>query len=171
MTSPGVRLRAGVESDAEAVRRVHFEAVRQTAAAAYAPEVVERWAPDPTESTLEQFRRALGGDDELILVAENGDAVVGFGAIVPATGELRAVYVHPDAGRRGVGAQILRQLEQLAVERGVLALHMDASLNAEAFYARHGYQVIERGTHLVGGTTPMACVKMTKVLTTGGIGS
>jgi putative acetyltransferase len=168
MTRPGVRLRAGVESDAEAVSQVHFEAVRRTAGASYPPEVVERWAPDPNESTLGQFRRALGGDEELIVVAEDGDAVVGFGAIVPGTGELRAVYVLPDAGRRGIGAQILRQLEHLASERGVFALHMDASLNAEAFYARHGYQVIERGTHLVGGTTPMACVKMTKILTTDG---
>ena len=166
MTVPGVRLRAGIESDAESLCRVHFEAVRRTASACYPAEVIERWASDQSEIRLAQFRRALAGGDEQLVVAEDDSGTVAFGSIVAAAGELRAVYVHPDAGRRGIGGHILTELERLAVQRGVSALHVDASLNAEAFYARHGYQVVEKGVHLLGGTTPMACVKMIKHLTT-----
>jgi hypothetical protein len=64
MTRPGVRLRTGVESDAEAVSQVLFEAVRRTAAASYPPEVVERWAPDPERDTA-TYLPGIGGDPQL----------------------------------------------------------------------------------------------------------
>jgi hypothetical protein len=49
--------------------------------------------------------------------------------------------------RRGVGAAILSRLEEAAVKRGALRLQLQSSINAEAFYARHGYQAFERTTH------------------------
>ncbi len=78
--------------------------------------------------------------------------------------ELRAVYVHPSAGRRGVGARILQKLEKLTTERGVEHLALDASLNAEAFYTRHGYEAGERTTHEFHSGASVSCIKMTKQL-------
>jgi N-acetylglutamate synthase-like GNAT family acetyltransferase len=159
-----VRIRPAVDADAAGVSRVHFEAVRRTAAPFYPPDVIDSWSQEPDERRREQFRRAIVGKDELFLVADRGGEVVGFGSIVPSSGELRAVYVHPDVGRTGVGAAILRDLEQMATATGLSTLHMDASLNAETFYARHGYEVVERGTHRLSGGAQMACVKMRKAL-------
>jgi putative acetyltransferase len=157
-----VRIRPAVPADAEGVSRVLFEAVRRTAAPFYPPDIIESWATPPDETRHAQVRSAIAGQDELCLVAERDGEVVGFGSIIPASGELRAVYVHPDAGRSGVGSALLRDLEQLATARGLPELHMDASLNAEAFYAHHGYQVIERGIHPMSSGGQMACVKMRK---------
>ena len=159
-----IRIRPAVEADATGLSRVHFAAVRRTAAPFYPTDVIERWSPAPDERRREQFRSAIVGNDELFLVAERGGEVVGFGSIVPSSEELRAVYVHPDVGRSGVGGAILRGLEELAMARGLWRLQMDASLNAEAFYSRQGYEVIERGIHRMGAGVGMACVKMRKSL-------
>src|SRR5208283_3950217 len=96
--------------------------------------------------------------------AEVGARIVGFGSIVPQTSELRAIYVHPDFGRRGVGSQILWALEHLARRHGLTELAMDASLNAEDFYLIHGFAVVERGEHTLSGGARMRCVKMRKAL-------
>jgi putative acetyltransferase len=50
------------------------------------------------------------------------------------------------------------------VTEGVLRLDLDASINFEAFYARHGYAVVERTVHRFQSGHEMACVKMRKVL-------
>jgi putative acetyltransferase len=157
-----VQIRPAVEGDAAALSRVHFEAVHRTAAPFYPAHVIDIWSRTPDETRADQFRRAIAGKDELFLVAERDREVVGFGSIVPSAGELRAVYVHPDVGRSGIGAAILQRLERWAIEKGVRGLHMDASANAEAFYSRHGYELVERGSHQLGGGPWMACVRMRK---------
>jgi putative acetyltransferase len=159
-----MRLRPGTEADAPGISTVHFEAIRGTAAAFYPPEIIDSWSRAPDEARFEQLRRSIAGGEAMFVVADDDGDVLGFGSVVPSSHELRAVYVHPRAGRRGIGARILEQLEQLAIARGVPELHLDASLNAEAFYARHGYQVIERGIHRLANGVEMACVKMRKSL-------
>jgi putative acetyltransferase len=159
-----VQLRPARKDDAAALSRVHFAAVHRTAAPFYSAEVIDGWSPTPDERRMEQFRRAISGTEELFLVAERDGEIVGFGSIVPAGGELRAVYVDPDAGRTGIGTAILQGLERMAIEAGVRTLSMDASVNAEAFYSRHGFQILERSSHQLGQGPRMACVKMCKSL-------
>lgn len=165
------RIRPGVESDAAALSRVHFAAVRGTAAASYPPPIIEGWAPPPDEARQEQFRRAIAGGDESFVVAEHAGDVVGFGSIVVSVHELRSVYVHPTAGRRGVGGAIVGELERVAVSSGIPALDVTASLNAEAFYVQRGYQVLERTIHRSRSGLEMACVKMKKSLVSEATGS
>lgn len=157
-------VRPAVAVDATAIVHLHFAAVHRTASMFYAAEVLDSWAGSPDESRYRQMLQTITGGDELILVAEDRSGVVAFGSIVPRLRELRAVYVHPEAGRRGVGSQVLLALECLALERGVAQLQMDASVNAEAFYRRAGYVVLERGTHRLNNGHEMACVKMVKDL-------
>jgi N-acetylglutamate synthase-like GNAT family acetyltransferase len=110
------------------------------------------------------MRDIIAKGDELVLIAEDVSGVCGFGAIVPRLGELRAVYVHPGVGRRGIGSQILAALEHLALVNDVSDLQMVASVNAEHFYRRAGYSVLERSTHRLATGHAMACVKMSKNL-------
>jgi putative acetyltransferase len=160
-----VNIRPADVADAIAIIDLHFAAVHQTAANFYAPEVLDGWSRQPDETRYEQIRQAVIKGEELFVVAEDASGVIGFGSIVPTLKELRAVYVHPKAGRRGVGATILAHLEQLALDRGVSQLQLDASINAEAFYLRAGYEVVERGVYRLRTGQEMACVKMQKSLT------
>ena len=160
--APVVRL--AVPADAEAIVAVHFAAVHRSACGAYAQEVLDLWSAAPGAARHERMQQVIADGDELVRVVEQDGEVVAFGSIVPRTQELRAVYVHPGAGRRGIGALLLAALEALAREHGLARLQMDASINAEAFYRRAGYGVVERGAHPLRDGLSMACVRMRKTL-------
>ena len=160
-----VHIRSATLTDAQSIVRVHFNAVHQIPGVFYPTEVLRSWSAAPNEGRLNQVRREIAAGHELFVVAEIDGAVHGFGSIVSANEELRAIYVEPAFGRRGVGSAILRHLEQVAVAHKVTRLSMDASLNAESFYLKHGYSVVSRGVHRLSSGVEMACVKMSKGLT------
>lgn len=76
----------------------------------------------------------------------------------------KGLYVHPNSGRQGIGARILAVLEQAAIALGLLYLQIDAAINAEAFYHKQGFEVIEYTTHRLACGQEMACVRMQKTL-------
>jgi L-amino acid N-acyltransferase YncA len=139
-----LRIRPAIVSDAEAMCRVHFAAVHQTAAKFYSAALIEAWSSAPEEGRYQQFRRAIASQDESFLVAESADEVVGFGSVVVSLQVLRSLYVHPRAGRLGFGGRLT------------------AALNAEQFYLHHGYEVLGRGLHRSSTGVEMACVHMNK---------
>jgi putative acetyltransferase len=59
-------------------------------------------------------------------------------------------------GRVGIGRRILAELETLARKHGMPELAMDASLNAEDFYAKRGFTVVEKGEHALRGGARMS---------------
>jgi putative acetyltransferase len=101
---------------------------------------------------------------EIRLLAEINGEIVGLGAIVLAKNELRACYVVPSAARKGVGSALVREVERIALEHGLRWLELDASITSEPFYKALGYEVQERGEHVLGSGQRMACVKMGKHL-------
>jgi putative acetyltransferase len=159
-----IHVRIAVTTDAEGIVRAHHDAVCNTARDHYPPDVREAWAVTLTDDSCEQVRQDIADPDMVVLVAESKSRIAGFGMIVPADEELRAVYVDPAFGRQGVGTAILHRLEQAARERRVVRLNLSSSLNAEAFYANHGYDVVERAAHRLRSGLEMACVRMTKRL-------
>ncbi|HVW25204.1 MAG TPA: GNAT family N-acetyltransferase [Polyangiaceae bacterium] len=162
--STPIRIRPAVEADAEGIVRVHFEAVHTTAAGFYTHAVIESWSREPDERRFARFRSIIAEGRDPVIVADQGGCVVGFGIVASSDGEVRAVYVHPRVGRRGVGGLIVAELERLATVRGLTSLHLKASVNAEGFYVRHGYQIVERGAHRLPDGNEMSCVRMTKSL-------
>lgn len=163
-TQGGATVRPATVSDAKAIIDLHFAAVHRSASGFYSSAVLESWSRPPDEARYLRMRAIIAGGDELVLVAQVDSGVVAFGSIVPRLAELRAVYVRPDVGRLGIGAQVLTALEDMARERGVSELHMNASLNAEAFYHRAGYEVVGHGVHRLGTGQEMPCVAMRKRL-------
>jgi putative acetyltransferase len=159
-----IYVRAAVPTDAEAILHVHNAAVHKTAGAYYPPEVLEAWAAKLTEENHQRVGRETADEEMIVLVAEVDARLAGFGMVVPGDEELRAVYVHPAYGRRGVGTAILKRLEEFAAQRGVKRLNVASSINAEEFYARQGYEVVERTVHQLRSGQEMACVKMMKLL-------
>ena len=160
-------LRRGCPRDAAPILEVHRSAVLGSAAAYYSQGVLNEWAPfNIAPKQVATFEHWINESKELIVVAVNQvDVIVGFGSIIPGKSELRAVYVAPEYGRRGIGRAILRRLEDMACEAGVCELRMDASLNAVAFYEAHGFVALERGEHTLSSGLCMSCVHMRKPIT------
>ncbi len=58
--------------------------------------------------------------------------------------KIRAFFVHPDWGRKGIGTIILDKCEKDAVEAGFRRLEMGATLSGVPLYEKHGYKTTER---------------------------
>ncbi|MEJ0069930.1 MAG: GNAT family N-acetyltransferase [Pseudomonadota bacterium] len=57
---------------------------------------------------------------------------------------VRAMYVHPEQARRGVGRLILSRCEQAAAASGFARVELMATLAGEPLYRACGYSEIER---------------------------
>jgi N-acetylglutamate synthase-like GNAT family acetyltransferase len=163
-TTNQVQIRVAKPADAEAIIHVHHAAVHETASPFYPSEILDGWSPKPGEMRYQWMRQMITKGDEVVIVAEARSEIVGFGLIIPKLRELRALYVHPLAGRQGIGKKILQALETHAVDHGISCLQLNASLNAEAFYRQNGYKTLSRGTLRLSIKHEMACLKMEKTI-------
>lgn len=148
------------EQDARGILEAHRKAIHGTAAPFYAEDIIAEWAPLPiTPEMVAQFIKSKS-KGEVIYVAESSGRIVGFSEVVPQGHELRAVYVDPDFGRRGVGTRLLAAVEREASHAGCQRLWTNASVNAKAFYERNGYVVIRPAIHTLSSGGRMSCFVM-----------
>jgi putative acetyltransferase len=142
---------------------VHRASIRNIAARDYPASVIDSWAPLPiTQETVNAFLQ--NPDNEIRLIAEIDGKPAGIGAVVIAKSELRACYVAPEFSRQGIGSALVAEIEDIAREHGLSVLQLESSVTAEPFYVAHGYEVIERGEHMLSSGVRMAAVKMQKRL-------
>ena len=129
-----IKIRPATIEDRQALWQVHTQAIRRSAKSHYKAEQIEAWAG-------RLMSESYTPNPELFIVAEaESVGVVGFGEINIQTGEIEAVFVAPEYSRLGIGHRLLQALEDIAVQRGLTHLVLDASLNAVAFYERMGYR-------------------------------
>ena len=147
---------------ARAFLDIHTRSVRGLASPYYPAEVVDAWVVPVTGENVRGFLE--NPDGEIRLLADLDGALVGLGCLVVQNSELRACYVAPEAARKGVGSAIVREIERIARQHGLDHLHLDASINAEPFYAALGYDVVERGEHIWPSGQRMVAVTMRKAL-------
>lgn len=141
---------------------IHERSIRGLAGSHYSQDAIEGWVVPPTDENI--HRLTLNAEREIRLIAELDGRPVGIGALVLEESELRAVYVSPEGARRGCGSALVREIERIARSNKVARLTLDASLNAEQFYAGLGYNVVERTEVTLPNGHTMAAVRMEKVL-------
>ncbi|MGA2062261.1 MAG: GNAT family N-acetyltransferase [Thermoguttaceae bacterium] len=92
----------------------------------------------------------LGGGGEF-LIGILDDKVVAMGGFVrlsDTTAELRRMRIQKELQGQGYGAQLLRELEQLAYIQGIRTLCLKTAIARPLtleFYRKHGYQETDRG--------------------------
>lgn len=91
----------------------------------------------------EEFGKHLAAD--LTLIATLDGSPVGFASLRGAD-HIRMLYVHPAVSRRGIATMLVDALEKLAAGRGATALTVDASDNAQSFFAKRGYTAQQRNS-------------------------
>ena len=97
-------------------------------------------------------------------MAEEGDVIVGFGVLNQESAEVEAVYVRPEADRRGIGLEVLGKLEERAGALGLGELRLNASLNAVPFYEKAGYVAQAESKYRLATGVEIACVPMVKAV-------
>ena len=151
--------------DAAALLEIHAAAVHQTAAPFYSDEIIHSWSrlsftPDRVKKVEERW---IEDPKQYTVVARDGNRPVGFG-FIGDNSELRALYVHPDFGRRGIGGKLMAVLEQAALDWGLSYLTADAALNAKAFYQKQGFEILGPSIFQLVSGPEMPCVKIRKNL-------
>jgi putative acetyltransferase len=112
----------------------------------------------------EQFGKRLAS--QLTLVATLQNSPVGFVSLKGAD-RIDMLHVHPGAVGQGVASMLVEALEKLAGSRGAKSLTVDASDNAQGFFAKRGYVPQQRNTVTVNGEW-FANTTMQKALDDGG---
>jgi putative acetyltransferase len=157
--TPDVELRRARDTDRDAIWRVHTHAIQALCAGWYAERQIAVWV---ARLSPDLYRGAIL--HRVMLVAEREADVVGFAQLDVERREIEAVYVVPDLVRRGVGSALLRAVEEVARGQGIGRLQLCASLNAQAFYAAHGYRPLQKEQHRLTGEVSLDCIRMDKVL-------
>ena len=145
--------------DCPSIARVHTSAIRAISTSLYTPEEIESWA---IPHTPERYQQSISSKE--FYVAVDDDAIVGFGVLNQVSGEIDAVYVSPDVGRRGVGLMILSWLEKRGRALGLPVLTLNAAMNAVGFYQRAGYVALEKSKYQLSSGVEIACIPMVKRL-------
>lgn len=143
--SPRPRLRRASLADAPAMARV-MRAAALAASSRYPPGAAAAWGSLP--ALYHRWAVLAGGETRV--VATRGGRVVGF------TGwrgrEVTALFVHPRAAGRGLGARLLAAAEAGAARGGARTLTALAALGAVGFYLEQGWRDAgPAGSPLPGG--------------------
>ncbi|MFE9767011.1 GNAT family N-acetyltransferase [Streptomyces sp. NPDC005808] len=114
---------------------------------AYAADIDARF-PEGFDRTDLVRPEEVTGEAGAFFVAYEEGRPMGCGALrtlKPGTGEIRHVWVHPDARRLGLARRILAELERAAVEHDISVVRLDTHAvltEAQAMYRGCGYTEI-----------------------------
>ena len=143
-----IHIRPARAGDGQAIYDVTRLSVQGLARDFYSAETIAGW----------MGRRDAAFYEELItngrlFVAERADGlVVAFVDTVP--GEVTRLFILPEAAGQGLGGRLLELGVAKASKGHSGPIVVEATLNAEAFYRKHGFQTLSRGlaAHDIGGT-------------------
>jgi GNAT superfamily N-acetyltransferase len=98
--------------------------------------VIREWCRLKTPAVL---AGALADPEMFWVVATRGrSSLLGVG-LLGARGLVHAIYVHPEAARRGVGSALLHALEEEARRRCLPALTLESTATGHPFYLARGF--------------------------------
>src|SRR5450631_1026232 len=143
---PKPALRPYLAGDTPMLAAIFVAAIEQLTGDDYSEAQQQAWASAADDE--EAFGKRLAG--ELTLIATLQNSPVGFASLKGAD-HIDMLYVHPGATGQGAASMLCEALEKLAAGRGARSLTVDASDNAEGFFAKRGYVAKQRNTVTVNG--------------------
>jgi putative acetyltransferase len=143
---PKPALRPFLPADVPVLAAIFVAAIEELTGEDYTEAQQQAWAAAADDE--EAFGKRLAG--ELTLIATLQNSPVGF-ASLRGKDHIDMLYVHPSAVGHRVASALCEALEKLAGARGAQNLTVDASDNAEGFFAKRGYVAKQRNTVTVNG--------------------
>lgn len=136
-----MRIRKYREDDCSNVTAIFVNAVTVTGLRGYSPEQVRVWA---ASGASDDATRERCGDGRLVLVAVNvDDRAIAF-IDLEDDGHIDMLFCLPQWTRRGIASALYEKLENIAHQRGMNRLYVEASEIAKPFFARKGFALLRR---------------------------
>jgi len=142
MMDRGFQMRTFEPKDHDAVWELHNSALESTGA---------HLGSGPWDNDLHDIPHVYLDQRGEFLVGTLGDRVVAMGALLrtsPSTAQIKRMRVDQSYARRGLGTEVLRELEHRARRKDYSLLHLDTTtlqVAAQRFYEKHGYREVRRG--------------------------
>ena len=143
---PRPALRPFLPADTPVLAAIFVAAIEELTGDDYNEAQQQAWAGAADDEA--QFGKRLAS--ELTLVATLQNSPIGF-ASLRGKDHIDMLYVHPGAVGQGVASMLCDALEKLAGARGATSLTVDASDNAQPFFAKRGYTAKQRNSVTVNG--------------------
>ena len=127
-----------IRDDAVLIHELHTQSVKELCKDHYSDELIHGWID---QRTPERYFSAI--DRNILFVAIEDSAIVGFGGAVPRG--ICQIYVLPSHIESGIGSMLLNHAMEIArVDNGKVIV--ESTLNAVGFYGKSGFVEIERKT-------------------------
>lgn len=151
---PPIVFRPARAGDGQTLFDITLASVRGLAAGHYTPDQLRHWM-GRRDAAFYEGLIAQGR----VTIAERAGVAVGFVDAIP--GEVTRLFLLPDAAGKGLGAALLAKGIASARAGHDGPIRLEATINAENFYRRHGFRAIGRGyfSHGLGGD-PIEIVHM-----------
>jgi putative acetyltransferase len=88
--------------------------------------------------------------NQICLLAETGDKIIGFGTLKHGS-HIDMLYVHKDFQRKGVASRLFSNLEKEAISQHKTSLTSDVSKTARPFFEKKGFTGIEEQFKIIQG--------------------
>ena len=136
-----MQIRSYREDDCSDVTAIFVNAVTVTGLRGYSPEQVSVWA---ASGASDDATRERCGDGRLVLVAvDENDRAIAF-TDLEDDGHIDMLFCLPEWTGRAIASALYEKLEQIARERGMRRLYVEASEIAKPFFARKGFALLRR---------------------------
>ncbi|GAB6905894.1 GCN5-related N-acetyltransferase [Desulfosarcina cetonica] len=155
-----MKIRKACSSDKGNIWKLHVASIRKLCVNHYTPEQLNAWTSVLTPSVYDQALK-----EKVFLVAHDSQQdLIGIGIFDVGCAEVSAIYIHPDATGKGVGSQLLNELETIARKSNIFKITVYSTLNAKGFYMVHGYLEQELTFHDLSNGSKLECIRMFKNL-------
>jgi len=153
-----MRLRIALASDLTDLQKIYVETIEEICSLDYSQAQIDVW-----KSTVENTGRwAAVMNDQLVVVAEKNNKIVGFGTLRDGN-YIDFFYIHKNFQRQGIAHNILSQLETHAKKSGNFNITSDVSITALPFFEKKGFVILKEQKNLRKGIE-LINYKMEKVL-------
>ncbi len=153
-------IRTAVAADVDGIMTTHLSAISRICSTAYRQPEIDAWLAGGGNTD----RYSQGIAEGRFVVALREETLVGFSDFDLAKGEVGGMFVAPSYVRRGIGRALLHEVEARAALQGVKRLHLQATLNAIAFYRSQGFILDEMSSFRLRSGVCLPCATMHKDL-------
>jgi GNAT superfamily N-acetyltransferase len=153
-----ITFRVAKNEDCEVMYNVHANSIKYYCSDFYSQESIAAWIE------LKKPEDYANNSSNIYIVVQEDDEIVGLGLLNINKKSIDSLYLKPQMAKRGIGAKLLLQLEELARKNNINELKLSATLNSTAFYHRMGYIGDMLSSHRLSSGIALDCVEMTKKL-------
>jgi putative acetyltransferase len=154
-----MKIRCANINDTVKIAQTHKASIQELCKDHYKKEDIAGWLNIISPNTYENAIK-----ENVFIVVKESDKILGLGILDLSNSEIKAVYVHPNSIKQGIGKKILSKLEKTASKNNINQLTLCSTLSAVNFYKHQGYTEESKTFHELSNGIKLECIKMNKTL-------